>query len=205
MPGERLFHTLVLTEIALGVLTWVALVFVTAPVRASRPPGLGPESPRPIGLDRHGEPRGLLLRLGLQPGARIVASSCRWSCSGRGSCTTSTARSCSRFACASAARRCRSAIPMLALAFNFLNAWVNAYWISHLGAYTPDWIRDPRFLGGAALFLVGWLINLHSDSLLFRLRRRGETGYRIPTAGCTTGWPAPTIWARSSSGAASRS
>jgi steroid 5-alpha reductase family enzyme len=75
------------------------------------------------------------------------------------------------------------AIPMLALAFNFLNAWVNAHWISHLGAYTPDWIRDSRFLAGAALFLVGWSINLHSDSLLFRLRRRGETGYRIPNGG----------------------
>jgi 3-oxo-5-alpha-steroid 4-dehydrogenase 1 len=36
---------------------------------------------------------------------------------------------------------------------------------------------------GAAFFAIGMAINLHSDAVLFRLRRPGESGYRIPQGG----------------------
>ena len=71
-------------------------------------------------------------------------------------------------------------IPALALFFNSLNAWINARWISHLSAYESSWLLDPRFLIGAGVFVVGLVINMHSDTVLLRLRKPGETDYKIP-------------------------
>lgn len=34
---------------------------------------------------------------------------------------------------------------------------------------------------GSLLWLVGWLMNVHSDHILRNLRKPGETGYKIPT------------------------
>jgi protein-S-isoprenylcysteine O-methyltransferase Ste14 len=72
----------------------------------------------------------------------------------------------------------------LGLGFNLLNAWLNATAISGArGPYPPDWLTDPRFLGGVTLFLLGYAVNLHADAVLRRLRKPGETGYRIPYGG----------------------
>jgi protein-S-isoprenylcysteine O-methyltransferase Ste14 len=85
--------------------------------------------------------------------------------------------------------RLRAGAPMplsvvaMAVAFNLLNGWVNARWVSSLGRYPDAWLRDPRFLTGAALFLVGLALNVASDAALRRLRRPGETGYRVPRGG----------------------
>lgn len=75
------------------------------------------------------------------------------------------------------------AIAGLAVAFNTLNAYVNALWISQVGEYTAAWLRDPRFVAGAALFLGGMLLNKASDRTLRNLRAPGETGYKIPRGG----------------------
>jgi len=82
------------------------------------------------------------------------------------------------------AKRTPLATAVLAFAFNCVNGALNAYAISH-GAlrHTEAWLGDPRFWAGAAVFLAGFAINLHADAVLRRLRRPGETGYRIPTGG----------------------
>ncbi len=80
-------------------------------------------------------------------------------------------------------RRMPALIPALAVAFNLLNATVNARWISHLGAYPPAWLHDPRFLVGTTLFFAGFTANVHSDYLLVSLRRPVEAGYNIPRGG----------------------
>jgi steroid 5-alpha reductase family enzyme len=74
-------------------------------------------------------------------------------------------------------------IVLLAIVFNLLNSYVNARWISHFGAYASDWLTDPRFLIGVAVFALGFVINFRADSVLFRLRKPGETGYKIPKGG----------------------
>ena len=80
-------------------------------------------------------------------------------------------------------RRMPLLIPVLAILFNVLNAWINARWIGHLGTYATDWLTDPRFVIGALVFLGGWAGNLHSDAVLRGLRAPGETGYKIPHGG----------------------
>ena len=80
-------------------------------------------------------------------------------------------------------KRMPLSIPLMAIVFNSLNAYINARWISHLGTYEVDWLTDPRFLIGAAVFLTGMGINLHADTVLINLRKPGETGYKIPQGG----------------------
>ena len=48
-------------------------------------------------------------------------------------------------------------VPLLGITFNTLNAYINARWLTHFGDYGPEWLYDPRFLIGLALFVAGWL------------------------------------------------
>lgn len=82
-----------------------------------------------------------------------------------------------------AGKRMPAAVAAMALVFNTLNAYLNARWISHLGSYGEGALRSPQLWLGLALFAVGLIINIHSDTILFRLRKPGETGYKIPRGG----------------------
>ena len=82
-----------------------------------------------------------------------------------------------------AGRRMPAIVVVSGFAFNLLNAYVNARFISHFGEYGVEWLADPRFLGGAALFFTGFALNLHSDNILLRLRPPGRDDYSIPNGG----------------------
>jgi protein-S-isoprenylcysteine O-methyltransferase Ste14 len=72
----------------------------------------------------------------------------------------------------------------LGFVFNLFNAYINGRWLFALSdPYPVEWLTDPRFLVGAAVFLAAWAANVHADAILFRLRRPGETGYAIPRGG----------------------
>ena len=74
-------------------------------------------------------------------------------------------------------RRMPVAVVAMAIVFNLVNAYLNARQISAFGRYDAGWLLDPRFLIGAAIFLVGRSINLRADRTLLELR---GGGYRIP-------------------------
>jgi hypothetical protein len=74
-------------------------------------------------------------------------------------------------------------VMLLAIGFNLLNAWVNARWISEYGSYPLGWLADPRFWIGVALFAGGLALNMRSDRTLRRLRSESTGGYRIPHGG----------------------
>jgi protein-S-isoprenylcysteine O-methyltransferase Ste14 len=72
----------------------------------------------------------------------------------------------------------------MAIVFNSWNAYLNGRWLFALGPERgAGWLCDPRFIGGAALFLAGMAINVRSDETLLALRRPGELEYRIPRGG----------------------
>ena len=79
-------------------------------------------------------------------------------------------------------------IVLMSILFNLANGYLNARWIYTVGPARPDaWLVDPRFLGGIALFSLGWAINHQSDRILFNLRKPGEPGgYKIPYGGFFT-------------------
>ena len=50
----------------------------------------------------------------------------------------------------------------------------------HFGSYTKEWFYSLQFVFGSFLFLLGFVINVHSDYILTNLRKPGETGHKIP-------------------------
>ena len=90
----------------------------------------------------------------------------------------------------------------MAIAFNVLNAYVNARWISSFGSYDLSWLRDPRFLIGVALFIGGYAVNLTPIGSCAACVSRGRAAIGSRTVVCTAGCPAPITWARSSNGPA---
>lgn len=70
-----------------------------------------------------------------------------------------------------------------------LHGYLNAVFISHLSNFlTPEWFYDPRFIIGMAIYFFGFIMNVHSDAIIRRLRSkeevaRGEKVYRIPQGG----------------------
>ena len=76
------------------------------------------------------------------------------------------------------------AIAGSAAAFNIVNAGLNGLFLGWAGAsYPVEWLADPRFILGLAIFLLGAGINMWSDNRLIGLRRSGERGYVIPRGG----------------------
>ena len=74
-------------------------------------------------------------------------------------------------------------IPLASLAtksvISFLNASILS-WSSIRADYGTDWLWDPRFLAGVAVFALGWHVNRKADAMLAALRQPGEKGYKIP-------------------------
>jgi len=69
-------------------------------------------------------------------------------------------------------------------AFNVGNGYLNGRYLFTLGPELPvSWLVDPRFIVGAILFWCGYALNRHSDRVLINLREPGETDYKIPHGG----------------------
>jgi 3-oxo-5-alpha-steroid 4-dehydrogenase 1 len=67
------------------------------------------------------------------------------------------------------------------LIFNTVNGYLNGRYIfTFADKYTSQWLGDPRFIAGLAIFIIGLVINQRSDRVLRNLRRHGESAYRIP-------------------------
>ncbi|RYE07742.1 MAG: 3-oxo-5-alpha-steroid 4-dehydrogenase [Hyphomicrobiales bacterium] len=76
------------------------------------------------------------------------------------------------------------AIVASAALFNIVNAGLNGGYLGSWGpVYPPEWISDPRFIGGLMVFALGAAINISSDNRLIGLRAKGGTDYTIPQGG----------------------
>lgn len=75
-------------------------------------------------------------------------------------------------------------IVMFGFIFNGINTYLQARWIYTLSApYPNDWFFSPFFLVGSIIFVIGFIINLHSDRIIRNLRKPGEIEYKIPYGG----------------------
>ncbi len=72
------------------------------------------------------------------------------------------------------------AIVISAIFFNTVNASLNGYFLSVLEQYDSFSFQHWNFYLGLILFVIGFIINQISDTLLIRLRKPGEIGYKIP-------------------------
>lgn len=79
-------------------------------------------------------------------------------------------------------------IALMAIIFNVLNASGNAYTLS-------DRPIDAALIIGLAIFVIGFVGNVHSDHVLRTLRKPGETTYKIPNGGLHRWLAAPNYFA----------
>ena len=71
-----------------------------------------------------------------------------------------------------------------AIFFNFVNGFLNGTYLGNFGSiYTDDCFTSPRVIAGFIIFVIGFIINNQSDTILINLRKPGETGYKIPVGG----------------------
>lgn len=77
----------------------------------------------------------------------------------------------------------------LSTIWNLINGYVQGYWLFHLAPaycpemYTSDWVTKPCFIAGLLIFLIGWVINMHSDYVIRHLRKPGDTNHYLPKKG----------------------
>jgi 3-oxo-5-alpha-steroid 4-dehydrogenase 1 len=79
-------------------------------------------------------------------------------------------------------------VPLVVVAFSFIFNLINGFFIGFdlfLGPHPHDaqWVKDPRFVLGLALFLAGLFVNRQADQTLRELRSIDESKYGIPTGG----------------------
>ena len=74
-------------------------------------------------------------------------------------------------------------IALMAILFNLANGYVLGTWFGTYGEYDNSWLTSAPFLIGTAVFFVGMGINWWADDALIKLRKPGEKGYKIPRGG----------------------
>ena len=76
-------------------------------------------------------------------------------------------------------------IVLMGMTFNTLNALMQGGWIFFVApeGYYDDWFTKPYIYVGAAVFLFGMAVNLHSDYIIRHLRKPGDTRHYIPHGG----------------------
>lgn len=181
---EHTLHRLAVgTELGLAVLTVLVTAFITAPYGRHRREGWGPSLPARWGWVVMESPAVILFavlfltgRHALQPAPLVLFGMWQFHYIRRTFVYPFLLRG-------QRGKTMPVAVVGLALAFNSLNAFVNARWIGHLGHYPTSWLTTPTFWVGAGLFGVGWWINTWADRVLRSLRADGDGGYRIPRGG----------------------
>ncbi|CAL1517680.1 3-oxo-5-alpha-steroid 4-dehydrogenase [Chitinophaga sp. MM2321] len=74
-------------------------------------------------------------------------------------------------------------IMLSAMLFNTVNGSLLGIWFARFAHYPDNWYTTPAFVLGSACFGAGLLINWTSDYHLIHLRKKNETGYKIPQRG----------------------
>jgi hypothetical protein len=181
MTERALFDGVLGALVALGAITFVALMFVPAPYGRHLRPGFGPSLNATVGWVLM-ESTAVVVPLatflaGPLPGAVPWVFLALWETHYLNRAFVYPFRR-------RAAGQMPALVVALGMAFNLLNGWANAAWLARLGPpLDPSWLWGPRFLGGLVLFAAGVAINLHSDRVLLELRSRGERGYAVPNRG----------------------
>ena len=74
-------------------------------------------------------------------------------------------------------------VAILAFIFNVFNASFHGYWFFFMdNQYDISWLLNSNFLLGLFVFILGMAINIHSDKILLMISKE-KKGYQIPYGG----------------------
>lgn len=181
---EAAFHRgVTLAEIALGLVTFVGLLFFEAPYGRYQKKGYGPGIPQRVAWIAMEIPA-VVVWLGIYFAGEHALSSAPLALMGLFQLHYLQRTFVFPFRIRPFGKTTPLAVVLSAIGFNVLNAYVNARWVSEFGDYPSAWLTDARFLGGAVLFGLGFFGNIAADTTLIRLRSDGSSGtYAVPTGG----------------------
>lgn len=182
LDERTIHHLLAWAMIATGVITALALKFISAPYGRYSRGGWGPSIPSRVGWIVMEAPASLAV-LGVFLTGRHRAETAPLVLLALWQLHYVHRAFIYPFRMRTAGKTMPASVAAMAVLFNSWNAYINARWIGHLGDYPTSWLVTPQFLIGAALFLTGFTINLWADTVLLHLRKPGETGYKIPQGG----------------------
>ena len=77
-------------------------------------------------------------------------------------------------------------IILMGLIFNTLNGIMQGGWLFYISPedrYSSSWLLSWQFITGAAIFIIGFIINIQSDSIIRNLRKPGDTRHYLPKGG----------------------
>lgn len=75
-------------------------------------------------------------------------------------------------------------IVLMGIAFNICNGYLNGRNLSSYAVqYTNSWLLDPRFIIGSVIFILGMVINRQADNTLRKLRTAADSSYQLPQGG----------------------
>lgn len=74
-------------------------------------------------------------------------------------------------------------IMFMAMFFNLINGFLIGYYLGNFKVYDLAWLGTPQFIIGSTVFFTGMFINWQSDNILINLRKPGETDYKIAEKG----------------------
>ena len=182
MGLDELHSWVVMAVAVLAVFTFVPLVFIKAPYGRYRRPGWGPTTSSRTGWILMESPAVWLFvgffamgRNATDPVSLVLAGFWLLHYVNRGIIYP--------FRLRADGKRMPLLISLLGFVFNTANAWINAWWIGHLGLYDIAWLMDPRFAVGSVLFIGAFVGNMRADQVLRSLRQPGDSGYQVPHGG----------------------
>ncbi|MHA1727115.1 MAG: DUF1295 domain-containing protein [Promethearchaeota archaeon] len=75
-------------------------------------------------------------------------------------------------------------IMIIGMLFNGMNTYLQARWVNTLSVpYRVEWLLTPAFITGVIIFLCGFIINIHSDHIIRKLRKAGDNNFYVPYGG----------------------
>jgi hypothetical protein len=182
MDAAHVFAYVCYAWIAVAVATMVVLRFVSAPYGRHTRPGWGPTLSNRLGWMIMESP-GLLILPTLFLLGPAAKTPLHWILFA-GYLTHYVHRALIYpFRLRTQGKRMPVAIMGSAIFFNLVNTSLIGYSLGYQSSFPQDWLSHPLFWIGAALFVGGFLLNLDADTRLLRLRKPGETGYKIPQGG----------------------
>jgi len=180
---QQVYDTLLVGGVLVGAGVFVSLFFISAPYGRHTRAGWGPSVPTPVAWVMMELPAALGFAVFYFLGRGPVLTPAlvfllMWEGHYLYRSVVFPARIRSR------SKRTPVLIVLFAVLFNLWNTYLNGRFLGvHAPDYTAAWFLGPRFLLGASLFAGGLALNIHSDTVLIRLRRPGEQGYKIPHGG----------------------
>ncbi len=186
------FDAIVLVWIAMAVVTFILLQFVTAPFGRHARSGWGPMVRNKWGWMWMEMPSFVLILAALLLGSRVNAVT--WCIGGLWLLHYFNRAFIFPFRIKSGDKLMPLTIVGSAIFFNVMNAGLNGYFLAELSGYSAEWFGSWQFMVGLPLFLLGMGINIWADEKLMNLRKPGETGYRIPTGGLFNRISAPNLF-----------